>query len=144
MFVHVRECTLTYFNHLLQNYTVYNVLNVYRARYRVAKIIVPFKLRVTDNRTDNIMTFSLVSLPLLIALERKISVRASRDELVQKGILLPVIRSTSFPENGESLFFIHIFVVYYNLFYFSIFHSISVFCKFNCERIFLIQNILNR
>ncbi|XP_003698640.1 phosphatase and actin regulator 1-like [Apis florea] len=36
-----------------------------------------------------------------LSLERKISVRASRDELVQKGILLPVIRSTSFPENGE-------------------------------------------
>ncbi|XP_011691243.1 PREDICTED: phosphatase and actin regulator 1-like isoform X3 [Wasmannia auropunctata] len=35
-----------------------------------------------------------------LSLERKISVRASRDELVQKGILLPVIRSTSFPENG--------------------------------------------
>ncbi|XP_011250850.1 phosphatase and actin regulator 2 isoform X6 [Camponotus floridanus] len=34
-----------------------------------------------------------------LSLERKISVRASRDELVQKGILLPVIRSTSFPEN---------------------------------------------
>ncbi|XP_014484155.1 PREDICTED: phosphatase and actin regulator 4 isoform X8 [Dinoponera quadriceps] len=36
-----------------------------------------------------------------LSLERKISVRASRDELVQKGILLPVIRSTSFPENVE-------------------------------------------
>ncbi|XP_015434237.1 PREDICTED: uncharacterized protein LOC107190035 [Dufourea novaeangliae] len=36
-----------------------------------------------------------------LSLERKISVRASRDELVQKGILLPVIRSTSFPENGS-------------------------------------------
>ncbi|RLU21987.1 hypothetical protein DMN91_006366 [Ooceraea biroi] len=36
-----------------------------------------------------------------LSLERKISVRASRDELVQKGILLPVIRSTSFLENGE-------------------------------------------
>ncbi|KAI4477291.1 hypothetical protein M0804_012881 [Polistes exclamans] len=36
-----------------------------------------------------------------LSLERKISVRASRDELVQKGILLPVIRSTSFPENGR-------------------------------------------
>ncbi|XP_011879700.1 PREDICTED: phosphatase and actin regulator 4B isoform X7 [Vollenhovia emeryi] len=34
-----------------------------------------------------------------LSLERKISVRASRDELVQKGILLPVIRTTSFPEN---------------------------------------------
>ncbi|XP_071566687.1 phosphatase and actin regulator 2 isoform X8 [Temnothorax nylanderi] len=34
-----------------------------------------------------------------LSLERKISVRASRDELVQKGILLPVIRSTSYPEN---------------------------------------------
>ncbi|CAK9823147.1 Phosphatase and actin regulator 1 [Anthophora retusa] len=34
-----------------------------------------------------------------LSLERKISVRASRDELVQKGILQPVIRSTSFPEN---------------------------------------------
>ncbi|XP_026826081.1 phosphatase and actin regulator 4B isoform X2 [Ooceraea biroi] len=34
-----------------------------------------------------------------LSLERKISVRASRDELVQKGILLPVIRSTSFLEN---------------------------------------------
>ncbi|XP_066595995.1 phosphatase and actin regulator 2 isoform X3 [Prorops nasuta] len=34
-----------------------------------------------------------------LSLERKISVRASRDELVQKGILLPVKRSTSFPEN---------------------------------------------
>ncbi|XP_076675125.1 phosphatase and actin regulator 2 isoform X13 [Andrena cerasifolii] len=34
-----------------------------------------------------------------LSLERKISVRASRDELVQKGILLPVLRSTSFPEN---------------------------------------------
>lgn len=43
----------------------------------------------------------LFSLFLSSALERKISVRASRDELVQKGILLPVIRSTSFPENGE-------------------------------------------
>ncbi|EGI61935.1 Phosphatase and actin regulator 1 [Acromyrmex echinatior] len=37
-----------------------------------------------------------------LSLERKISVRASRDELVQKGILLPVIRSTSFPENDIS------------------------------------------
>ncbi|XP_076675128.1 phosphatase and actin regulator 2 isoform X16 [Andrena cerasifolii] len=36
-----------------------------------------------------------------LSLERKISVRASRDELVQKGILLPVLRSTSFPENVE-------------------------------------------
>lgn len=43
----------------------------------------------------------------IAALERKISVRASRDELVQKGILLPVIRSTSFPENGEPLDFYH-------------------------------------
>ncbi|XP_072764763.1 phosphatase and actin regulator 1 isoform X5 [Anoplolepis gracilipes] len=34
-----------------------------------------------------------------LSLERKISVRATRDELVQKGILQPVIRSTSFPEN---------------------------------------------
>ncbi|XP_076755967.1 phosphatase and actin regulator 2 isoform X4 [Xylocopa sonorina] len=38
-----------------------------------------------------------------LSLERKISVRASRDELVQKGILLPVIRSTSFPENETSV-----------------------------------------
>ncbi|XP_067203610.1 uncharacterized protein [Linepithema humile] len=38
-----------------------------------------------------------------LSLERKISVRASRDELVQKGILLPVIRSTSFPENGKCI-----------------------------------------
>ncbi|XP_046144219.1 phosphatase and actin regulator 1 isoform X8 [Osmia bicornis bicornis] len=37
-----------------------------------------------------------------LSLERKISVRASRDELVQKGILLPVIRSTSFPENDAT------------------------------------------
>lgn len=37
----------------------------------------------------------------ITALERKISVRASRDELVHKGILLPVIHSTSLPENGK-------------------------------------------
>ncbi|KOC63865.1 hypothetical protein WH47_01196 [Habropoda laboriosa] len=61
------------------------------------------------NRADRILCDTMEELSLIIlngrsqsdkeALERKISVRASRDELVQKGILLPVIRSTSFPEN---------------------------------------------
>jgi len=39
----------------------------------------------------------------LIALERKISVRANRDELVQKGILLPESPLGNIPEPGEFL-----------------------------------------
>jgi len=37
----------------------------------------------------------------LTALERKISVRANRDELVQKGILLPESPLGNIPEPGE-------------------------------------------
>lgn len=35
------------------------------------------------------------------ALERKISVRANREELVQKGILLPDSQISTIPENGK-------------------------------------------
>lgn len=79
------------------NYHSKIILNIYRIRYRTVKIIAPL---ITDNRANSLMTFTFFWFSLT-ALERKISVRASRDELVQKGILLPVIRSTSFPENGK-------------------------------------------
>ncbi|XP_011691240.1 PREDICTED: phosphatase and actin regulator 1-like isoform X2 [Wasmannia auropunctata] len=59
-----------------------------------------------------------------LSLERKISVRASRDELVQKGILLPVIRSTSFPENGE-----YAFSFSFN-FFFSYLFSVVLYCVY--------------
>jgi hypothetical protein len=42
--------------------------------------------------------------PFFSALERKISVRANRDELVQKGILMPESPTTPLPEPGESLY----------------------------------------
>lgn len=38
---------------------------------------------------------------ILLALERKISVRANRDELVQKGILLPDSNISTIPEPGN-------------------------------------------
>lgn len=41
------------------------------------------------------------------ALERKISVRANREELVQKGILLPESPISPIPEPGNFLFFFH-------------------------------------
>ena len=37
------------------------------------------------------------------ALERKISIRANRDELVQKGILMPESPTSPLPEPGESV-----------------------------------------
>jgi len=39
----------------------------------------------------------------LSALERKISIRANRDELVQKGILMPESPTSPLPEPGESV-----------------------------------------
>lgn len=38
---------------------------------------------------------------IFLALERKISVRANRDELVQKGILLPDSNISTIPEPGN-------------------------------------------
>lgn len=60
-----------------------------------------------------------------LALERKISVRANRDELVQKGILLPESQFAPISEPGEDYLRFWLFLFYFNCCFFRRTNSVS-------------------